>query len=61
MQFARFLGILVVFGVPAIMGGGLMYHLFHTFVAVWIYEALLLALAIKVSCKACCKPAPSEH
>ncbi|MDY6990122.1 MAG: hypothetical protein SWQ30_18935 [Thermodesulfobacteriota bacterium] len=61
MQFARFLGILVVFGVLAIMGGGLVYHLFHTFVAVWIYEALLLALAIKVACKACCHPAPSEH
>jgi hypothetical protein len=61
MQFARFLGILVVFGVPAIMGGGLMYHLFHSFVAVWIYEALLLALAFKVASKACSNPAPSDH
>ena len=61
MQFARLIGILVVFGVVGIMGGGLMYHLFHSFVAVWVFEALLIAFAIRTSCKACCKPAPSEH
>jgi len=61
MQLARLIGILVVFGVPAIMGGGLMYHLFHSFVAVWVFEALLIAVAMKISCKACCKPAPSDH
>lgn len=61
MQLARLIGILVVFGVPAIIGGGLVYALFHSFVVVWIYVALLIAFAIRTSCKACCKPAPSDH
>ncbi len=61
MQLARLIGICVVFGVPAIMGGGLMYHLFHSFVAVWVFEALLIAFAIRTSWKACSQPAPSEH
>ena len=61
MQLARLIGILVVFGVPAIIGGGLVYALFHSFVVVWIYEALLIALAIRTGCKACCKPAASDH
>ena len=61
MQLARLIGILVVFGVPAIIGGGLMMHVFHSYVAVWIYEALLIAFAIRTACKACCKPAPSDH
>jgi len=61
MQLARLIGILVVFGVPAIIGGGIIYGFFHSFVAVWIYEALLLVLAVKVATKACSKPAASEH
>lgn len=61
MQLARLIGILVVFGVPAIIGGGIIYGFFHSFVAMWIYEALLIAFAIRTACKACCKPAPSEH
>jgi hypothetical protein len=61
MQLARMIGIFVVFGVPAIIGGGIVYGLFHSFVAVWIYEALLLVVAIKVATKAAGKPAPSEH
>jgi hypothetical protein len=61
MQFARMLGIFVVFGVPAIIGGGLVYDLFHSFVAVWIYEALLAVVAIITARKTCLKPAPNEH
>ena len=61
MQLARLIGILVVFGVPAIIGGGLMMHLFNSYVPVWIYVALLVAFAIRTACKACSKPAPSDH
>jgi hypothetical protein len=46
MNLARLLGILVVFGVPAIIGGGLFYHIFHSWVAVWLYEALLILTAV---------------
>jgi hypothetical protein len=61
MQLARLIGILVVFGVPAIIGGGIIYGFFHSFAAVWIYEALLLVLAIITVRKSCFKPAPTEH
>ena len=61
MQLARMIGILVVFGVPAIIGGGLFYDLFHSWVAVWLYEALLVAGAVTTAYRAAGKPAPSEH
>lgn len=61
MDLARFLGILVVFGVPAIIGGGLVYHLLHSWLAVWLYEALLILVAVTTAIKAAGKPAPSEH
>ena len=46
MQIARMLGILVVFGAPAIILGGLTYHLFHSWVAVAVWEALLIVIAL---------------
>jgi len=46
MSVSRKLGILVFFGVPAIIGGGITYAIFHgNFVPVFIYESLLLSVA----------------
>jgi hypothetical protein len=46
MSISRKLGILVFFGVPAIIGGGITYHIFGgNYVAVFIYEILLLSIA----------------
>ena len=45
MSVARKLGIFVFFGVPAIIGGGIMYAIFHDMMAVWIYEVILLLVA----------------
>lgn len=56
MQLARFIGVIVVFGVPAIIIGGLTYHLTHSWPAVAIWEAVNYTLAFIVACKACCKP-----
>jgi len=61
MQLARFLGILVVFGAPGIIGGVLFYHLFHSWVAVWLYEAVLVCGAFTVAYRAAGKPATNAH
>jgi hypothetical protein len=61
MDLARFLGILVVFGAPAIIGGGLVYHLLHSWLAVWLYEALLIFTAVRTAYRAAGKSAPSAH
>ena len=46
MSVSRKLGILVFFGVPAIIGRGITYAIFHgNFVPVFIYETLLLSVA----------------
>jgi zinc transporter ZupT len=45
MDISRRLGILVFCGVPAIVGGGIVYAIFHAFTPMWIYEALLLVTA----------------
>ena len=42
MTVARKLGILIFFGVPAIIGGGIIYAIFHDMTAVWVYEIMLL-------------------
>ena len=60
MQLARFIGILCVFGVPAIIGGGLVSDLFHSWLAVWFYEILIVCLAIRTAYNAAGKPAV-EH
>lgn len=61
MDLARLLGILVVFGVPAIIGGGLTYHLFHNWFAVILWEALVVFGAGTTAYKAAGKSAPSTH
>ncbi len=46
MDVSRKLGILVFFGVPAIIGGGIVYSIFDgNFVPVFIYEIILLFIA----------------
>ena len=45
MDISRRLGILVFCGVPAIIGGGIVYAIFGSLTPVWIYEALLLLVA----------------
>jgi hypothetical protein len=45
MNVSRRLGILVVFAVPAVIGGGIVYGLCGSYVAVFVYEALLLLVA----------------
>jgi hypothetical protein len=61
MDLARFLGILVVFGVPAIIGGGLVYHLFHSWIVVWIFEAILVFVAFKTAYAAAGKAPAGGH
>jgi hypothetical protein len=46
MDISRKLAIMVFTAVPAIMGGGIVYHFFGSFTQVIIYEALLLLAAI---------------
>ncbi|MBW1888918.1 MAG: hypothetical protein JRF32_04820 [Deltaproteobacteria bacterium] len=42
MDVSRKLGILVFCGVPAIVGGGIMYALFDSYIPVFIWEVLLM-------------------
>jgi hypothetical protein len=61
MDLARLLGIIIVFGAPAIIGGGLVMHLLHSWLAVWLYEALLIFTAVRTAFRAAGKSTPSEH
>ena len=45
MDVSRKLGILVFCGVPAIVGGGIMYALFDSYIPVFIWEILLMFTA----------------
>jgi hypothetical protein len=45
MNISRRLGILVIFAVPAIIGGGIIYAIFGNYVTVFVYEILLLLVA----------------
>jgi len=45
MEISRRLAILIFCGVPAIVGGGIVYAMFGNLTPVWIYEALLLITA----------------
>lgn len=45
MTISRKLGILVFCAVPAIVGGGIVYALYHSYPAVAIFETILLLLA----------------
>ena len=45
MSFARKLGILVFFMVPAIIGGGIIFHVYHDYTPVVVYEVVLYLIA----------------
>ena len=45
MSISRKLGILIFFMVPAVIGGGVVFHLFHNYTPVVIYEMVLLLIA----------------
>jgi hypothetical protein len=45
MNISRRLGTLVVFGVPAVIGGGIVYALFGSYVSVFVYEIILILFA----------------
>jgi zinc transporter ZupT len=45
MDISRRLGILVFCGVPAIIGGGIIYALFGSYVPVFVFETLLIFFA----------------
>jgi hypothetical protein len=51
MNLARFIGILFVFGIPTIIGGGLTFHLFHSWFAVVVWEILLWTIALTTAYK----------
>ncbi|MDZ7830141.1 MAG: hypothetical protein U5L07_00155 [Desulfobacterales bacterium] len=41
MRVSRILGTLVVFGIPAIVGGGIVYALWESFPAMFVFEIIL--------------------
>ncbi len=45
MSISRKLGTLVFCGVPAIVGGGIVYAIFGSYPPVFVYEALLILAA----------------
>ena len=45
MDIARKLGILIYMAVPAIVGGGIVYHFFGSYTQVIVFEILLIAAA----------------
>ena len=45
MEVSRRLGILVFCAVPAIVGGGVLYAIFGSYIPVAVYEILLLLIA----------------
>ncbi len=45
MDMSRRFGILIFFGVPAILGGGILYHIFNDYFPIVIYEIILVLFA----------------
>jgi len=45
MNISRKIGIVVFCMVPAIIGGGIIYAIFHSYMPVFIYEILLIFAA----------------
>jgi len=46
MNISRKLGVLIFLGIPAIIGGGIVYSVFGGYSAVAIFEILLIGIAI---------------
>ena len=51
MNTSRRLGILVFFAIPAIIGGGIIYGYFGSYVPVFVYEILLILVAGGIASK----------
>ena len=51
MDIPRKLGILIYTAVPAIVGGGIVYHFFENYVHVTIFEILLILAAFAIISK----------
>ncbi len=51
MNISRKIGILIFCGVPAIIGGGIVYHIFGSLLPVAVYETILLFVAGGLICK----------
>ena len=45
MDVSRKLGVVIFCGVPAIVGGGILYAIFGSYLPVFVYELLLIFLA----------------
>jgi hypothetical protein len=45
MDISRKIGILVFTAVPAIVGGGILFGIFHSYIPVAVYEVMLIGLA----------------
>jgi hypothetical protein len=45
MDASRKIGIAVFFAVPAIIGGGIVYHFFDSLVPVLVWETILMLIA----------------
>lgn len=58
MQIPRMIGILIVLCSPAIMLGGLVMHLTHSWAAVWVFEAIYAVVGFNIAFKAAGKPDP---
>ena len=46
MDISRKLGIMIVTGVPAIVGGGIVHYFFGSYIQVIVYEIILLIAAL---------------
>ncbi len=46
VSISRKLGTLVIFGVPVIVGGGIVYHFTHSFPAMFVFEIILVFAAL---------------
>ena len=46
MDIPRKIGILIFTGVPAIIGGGITYHFFGSYIPVTVYEIILYTAAL---------------
>ncbi|MBU3947695.1 MAG: hypothetical protein KJ882_01335 [Proteobacteria bacterium] len=52
MDLSRKLGILIFCGIPAIIGGGIVYAVFGSYAPVIVYEIILLLVAAAFAAKA---------
>ncbi len=46
MKLSRKIGILIVFGIPVIVGGGIVYAVFKSFPAMFVFEIMLILGAL---------------